>query len=94
MHEADLSEMHEVFEAGIEVSLLAERTYASEVGMIYMCIHSKKPLENGLHNLCEILREWIFVALRKETWVINLQQQSILCSRLLSKSCTSPGIPC
>ena len=66
--------MHEVLETGVEVCLFAEGTYAAEVGVVDVGVDPEQALEYGLHYLEEVGRERVFVALRKEAWIVNLQQ--------------------
>ena len=46
--------MHEVLEAGIEVSLLTECTDAPKMRMVYVRINPEQPLEYGLDYLQEV----------------------------------------
>lgn len=72
-----------MLKAGIEMSLLPKPAHASEMGMVYVSIYSKQPLEHCSHYVHKVVREGHPILLWEYARVIHLHaanaaQQSLL----------------
>ena len=75
-----LSEVHEVLEAGVEVSLLGQAADLVEVGVVHVGKDTEDPLEDGADNISEVGWKGLPKALRKDSGIIQLQQSRIMVS--------------
>ena len=73
----NLSKIHEMLKAGIEMSLLPQAAYTSEVCVVDVRIHSKQALEHCSHYIHEVGWEWHTILLWKDPGVIHLHQQEL-----------------
>ena len=73
---ADLSEVHEVLEAGVEMRFLPQPTDAPEMCVVNVCVHPEKAFEHRPHHIHEVARERYPILLRKDTRVIHLHMHS------------------
>ena len=67
-----INEIDEMFETCVQMSLGTKKHNMLKVSMIDMCIHSKKPLEDDLYNIHEILGKWYSQSTWENFFVIKL----------------------
>ena len=48
---SDLSEVHDMFEASVDVGLFPQTADAAEVGVVHVGVHSEEALENCAHHV-------------------------------------------
>lgn len=70
---SDLSEVHEMFEASVDVGLFPQTADAAEVGVVHVGVHSEEALENCAHHIAEVGGEGNAILLREDVGVIQLQ---------------------
>ena len=72
---AHLSEVHEVFEAGVQMRLLVQAANGLEVRVVHVRIHPEHALEDGAYDVYEVIRKWCTKALGKHPGIINLHSR-------------------
>jgi hypothetical protein len=73
----DLCEVHEVFEASVEVGLLVQGTDAPEMGVVDVSVHPEEALEYCLHYVHEVGGEGLPIPLWKQPRIVNLQSRKL-----------------
>jgi hypothetical protein len=70
-----LREVHEVLEAGVEMSLLPQGAHVLEVRVVHVRVHAEQPLEDGAHHLLEVVWEGSPVLLREDLGIVQLHSK-------------------
>lgn len=67
-----LCEVHEVFEACVQVRLLPKCAHVLEVRVVYVGVYAEETLENAVNDILKLGRKRFAIVLGKQVWIINL----------------------